>query len=907
MPWYSRAPRPVAAYGPALAAPGNGRLYAAGGDTGSFVSSANHEYDPVSDTWTTRASMPQAKYLSAFGAPGNGRFYVVTGLGPSYSTVATNHEYDPQTNTWASRASIPTARFGAAGATAGGLLYVVAGFASTYRAENEAYDPSTNTWATRAAVPTARYGPAATSGSPFYVVGGEVSGSYLTTNQSYDPSANTWTTRASMTTGRYFLAAGLVSGRVFAAGGYNGSILSTNQRYDPSSNSWTSATSMPTARYGTGYVVLDDVLYVVGGFSSGGLTAAHEAWDTKGLLALEIDVANQGFYDPFGALGAEVDQALAGAPRVTVHGSQVVEEDVANQGSFVHTISGSTAVEMTIARPGTEAAARRRRLTATVRDVGSPHLVVCSLTTDSDRNFEIVAGDAGAGDLVLHMDEAETGCLDCNKIVALSLDGEPIGAFTVESAAFAAVPRDGTVAGRTVRVSGRSTLALLERAIVYPELGARRMSPATRLMNWTSAAYTVSPPWTAAVRIKRQGDVTGQWDGAPMDWPDPDAYWIWAQPQGSGTPPQPVGTCYFRTTFFLPRQTPVTVFVTADDGYELYLDATLVAQETRAFMWAETRTVNLLLDAGVHTIAIAGINIFRDSQSTNVAGVICTVVERTEGGQSFGDVIVHTDETWSALAYPPEAPGMNPGQVMRVLLAEAQARGTLTGVTPLFGDRYDSLGNPWAITTNLELQVGTSLLQVARMLAELGVEVEMLSAEYLSMWPRGAMDLSATVHLTETDVHEMSFEMACPVTTILLAAWHTGELPADFTTNDAYVEHSCSSCVSAFGRREAFASLGSAASADQTVRSIEAILRDNGQRVVTAEGEVVLRAADGTDVVGPFVVWRPGAWISVDTPVLGPWTLYRVTQLSVSDDPSGGPDPVIRFRAQHPPMLNTYF
>ncbi|GIV00840.1 MAG: hypothetical protein KatS3mg014_2455 [Actinomycetota bacterium] len=599
-----------------------------------------------------------------------------------------------------------------------------------------------------------------------------------------------------------------------------------------------------------------------------------------------------------GHLIVERDLMIANA---VVAGSLLVEHDTVSVGSQDRPVFGSLIRERDSVRTGGSTfGPRNRRLTAKVRPRDNPEAVLCALSTDSERALELVVSEPGSGSVAVGVADPDASCLECGRIVTFDLDGEPVGGFLVERIEVDADPRDGLPSARLRRASGRSTLAVLDHAIVYPEQGSGRLSPSTRLMNFTSSDYEVRPPWTAAVQIKRQGDSTGQWDGAPLDWPDPDAYWIWAQAQGPGsdtTPPQPVGRCYFRTQFYVGSQTPVTIFITADDGYELYLDATLVAKETKAFMWAETQTYDVLLDAGLHTIAVVGINIHRDSVSTNVAGVIVSVVERTEGGQSYGSVLVRTDNTWAALAYPPRAPGMTPGKIMQVLLDEAQARGALPGVDYLASPLRDSHGNPWTFEWDLELQVGIPLLQVARMFGELGVDVEMLNPMGLALFPRGTRDWSSSIRFTAADVHERSFTIACPSVTTLLSAFHTGDVPANFQANDTYLERADAAALAAHGRLEAFASLGSAASPDMASEESDAILRDNAWPKETVEIDVAVRRPDGSDLPGMFHGWRPGVIVGCESSD-GVMSKCRITRMAIVDDPSGGPDPVVRLEGE---------
>ncbi|MEW8957859.1 MAG: hypothetical protein AB2448_01915, partial [Moorella sp. (in: firmicutes)] len=125
--------------GLAAAAPGNGKLYAVGGNTGSATSATNEEYDPSTNTWTAKAAMPTVRNGLAAAAPGNGKLYAVGGNTGS-ATSATNEEYDPSTNTWTAKAAMPTVRNGLAAAAPGnGKLYAVGGNGPS--AINEEYDP----------------------------------------------------------------------------------------------------------------------------------------------------------------------------------------------------------------------------------------------------------------------------------------------------------------------------------------------------------------------------------------------------------------------------------------------------------------------------------------------------------------------------------------------------------------------------------------------------------------------------------------------------------------------------------------------------------------------------------------------------------------------------------------------
>lgn len=347
--------------------------------------------------------------------------------------------------------------------------------------------------------------------------------------------------------------------------------------------------------------------------------------------------------------------------------------------------------------------------------------------------FRVEENEVGSGGFRVHKDKSVVSLLDDFCIVQFLIDGTPrfstfLGPWDQETKPASGKNSDAL---RTYRMNG--TLGLLAYEAVYPELGIGRNSPDHRLFNFSSTDHDPSG-WDDAVEIKQQSASTpAQWlyddNGvdrpAPQSWPDPDAWWIWSQAQGVGSPPQPVGFAYFVTTFEVLEAHDVRIFISADDGFELYLDGALVTNQREAFMWQDTRYADYYLDAGVHKIAIRAENIDRPSADTNIAGVIASVVEVSNGGDVLGNVLCRTDATWKTLGYPASPPGMTPGAILATLLAEAQLAGGLVGWTKDFTETLDSAGNPWS-----EIDIGfsvaqTSLLDVVMKLAEADIDVGM--------------------------------------------------------------------------------------------------------------------------------------------------------------------------------------
>ena len=228
--WATKAPMPTGRQDLALAAAGNGKLYAVGGATMDETIARVEEYDPATGAWATKAPMPTARSGLGLAAADNGKLYAIGGFGDA--VLATVEEYDPATDTWATKAPMPTARSALGLAASNGKLYAVGGFSNRSEgsvATVEEYDPATDRWAIRAPMPTARLflGLAAARNGKLYAVGGfnerrRRRRLILATLEEYDPATDTWTTKAAMPTARGRLGlASARNGKLYAMGGVN--------------------------------------------------------------------------------------------------------------------------------------------------------------------------------------------------------------------------------------------------------------------------------------------------------------------------------------------------------------------------------------------------------------------------------------------------------------------------------------------------------------------------------------------------------------------------------------------------------------------------------------------------------------------------------------------------------------
>ena len=180
-------------------------------------------YDPANPDagWTARAPLPVDR-----GAMGvaviNGKIYAAGGLSGS---THVNHltVYDPAVNSWTTLAPMSVARDHLTAAALDGKLYAIGGrFTDIVPATGatEVYNPATNSWSTAASMLTARGSVASgVLGGRIFVFGADTGTSALAVNEEYDPATNSWRAVTPMITPRSSTGGAVVGGRVFAPGG----------------------------------------------------------------------------------------------------------------------------------------------------------------------------------------------------------------------------------------------------------------------------------------------------------------------------------------------------------------------------------------------------------------------------------------------------------------------------------------------------------------------------------------------------------------------------------------------------------------------------------------------------------------------------------------------------------------
>jgi len=160
-----------------------GKLYLVGGEleepTGNSVIGDVSVYDPSSQTWTTKAplNIPRA-YLSVEAL--NGKIYAAGGTtGSPYEGENVLEEYDPQTNTWTLKSAMPFKRWGMGSCAINGHLIFTAGCPIPMNPGSpsvQVFSPADNTWLSGTNLLNLRIAPAVCNWQDqIYVFGGAIS------------------------------------------------------------------------------------------------------------------------------------------------------------------------------------------------------------------------------------------------------------------------------------------------------------------------------------------------------------------------------------------------------------------------------------------------------------------------------------------------------------------------------------------------------------------------------------------------------------------------------------------------------------------------------------------------------------------------------------------------------------
>jgi hypothetical protein len=379
---------------------------------------------------------------------------------------------------------------------------------------------------------------------------------------------------------------------------------------------------------------------------------------------------------------------------------------------------------------------------------------VAHLTGAYGRQWQDQLNEPGTGTVVLANDDPGLANVALGDVVRFELYGWAAFAMLVRGTDRVSLDVAEELAEATT-VTGPGVLALLDTALVYPSRGVGATPiEEERLFSWVSVDYDDSA-WTAVNPITNaHGNTTPAWYGIATTWPDDAAQMIWA-PEGDEIL-APGGPCYFRKTFYVGEATRAVVYAIMEDIGELWLDGQKIIQgEQWTNFPADMKNQDVDLDVGWHTLAGVVTN-SEDGPAYiepygwfNPGSFTCSVHAVDQFGHVAVDTLAKTDDTWRMVAYPPHPPGMTPGEVLRHVIEEAQARGALTALTLNFTDETDSDGVAWPEVGDIACKVGVDILTFARELTATYIDIWMEPGSWrLWAWVQDGRGTDRTAALT---------------------------------------------------------------------------------------------------------------------------------------------------------------
>ena len=314
--WEEKAPLSAAKALYDSSAASNGKIYCAGGHTGS-ATDVVESYDPVVDSWETLTSMSKSRYGASLAALG-GKLYSMGGALSDTSVEV----YDISTDQWTPGVPLISNFHSATSIAVDGKIYLIGGrsaLTSTYSSRIECFDPSTNQWSSLTDMPTGRSESRAVwFEGRIWVIGGvrTTNSAALNTVESYDPITDSWRVESPLVTAKKFAAVWVMNGRIYAAGG--GSGQRSVEEYDSLTKQWSDASFLPNSQYGGEAFVIGDYVYVlvsnIDGANSNKLLAANSTEATNGVYNLYINENGGGGSSSSGGGGSSTFAALTDTP-----------------------------------------------------------------------------------------------------------------------------------------------------------------------------------------------------------------------------------------------------------------------------------------------------------------------------------------------------------------------------------------------------------------------------------------------------------------------------------------------------------------------------------------------------------------------------------------------------------------
>ena len=268
---------------------------------------------------------------------------------------------------------------------------------------------------------------------------------------------------------------------------------------------------------------------------------------------------------------------------------------------------------------------------------------------------------------------------------------------------------------------------------------------------------------------------------------------------------------------------------------------------------------------------VSSIKVEKSGESTG--GVAKTFIVNGTGVRAMlADAVVYN----SGVSNLREYTSQTAGYIFRTLFLEAQARSALTGMSLSFSNTLDSYGDAFTESLTIDVQVGSTMLDLSREHGELAVDVYVSPDLEVSYYNVRGDDLTITANpivlRVGSNVSELNLDTVGPVKNAILIG--SGEQGTDYTTKTN------GSSISSYGRKETFLSLASTSDAAQITLSSNKLFLNVAQ---PSDSVTIQLDLEGSL---PYIDFNIGdyVWLADDT---GTKTKYRVRAFTFAQDANG--------------------
>lgn len=381
-----------------------------------------------------------------------------------------------------------------------------------------------------------------------------------------------------------------------------------------------------------------------------------------------------------------------------------------------------------------------RRLSAQLLDKDATTVISGAL----DQAFGLRGMDEtngyGSGEIFVPLSSAGAAQVRRGRYVQCLLEGVPFFTFKIGGHPAYRQVMHGERLEEVLACSGQGWGCCFEGANVYPDGGLALVSQldySNRLFSFASRTFPNLSGWGAAVeryeyldgvtygarvvQVENTGpDPDDPGDDEVLDYPAPLGFpWPNAPKNGNGAAPTPtyvptywvtgsgapseesIGFHFFRGSFTLAGSQEVKITVTADNFYTLFLNGIpILGDDENSLAWQEWREITLTLPAGTHVFAAVVENIEADVDYNPAGFLFAAIAMAVYPGEVATTetlaLLVSDAASFTSAFTDDEFPGYTPGQIIDIVVDEAQARGALSHYTDhSFGELVDSDGNPW--------------------------------------------------------------------------------------------------------------------------------------------------------------------------------------------------------------------